>query len=66
MIFSRRHCDGKLSTSRVPCRAHWPAAPDRQQIKLHVLMSRWGRAFWVLCEGEREENRQLALIEYAM
>ena len=30
------------------------AAPGLQQIKLHVLMSRWGGAFWVLREGGGE------------
>ena len=35
------------------CSANWFAAPDLQQIKLHVLMSR-ARAFWVLREGDGE------------
>ena len=57
LILYHRFLKGNQTHPWTTSSPSWFAAPDLQQIKLHVLMSKWGRAFQVLCEGGGEGNR---------
>ena len=53
LILYHRFLKGNQTHPWTTSSPSWFAAPDLQQIKLHVLMSR-ARAFWVLREGDGE------------